>query len=112
MWLYYPSTYALVPQFLKWDGIRQIKHILIGRLIILFSIPVFAVAGVSITMERIGRTGENPFEGTANDVPILPLHEIEIDLRQIPWEKQEDFPFAHLILRIGVPVHFRFRWYN
>ena len=35
------------------------------------------------TMERIGRVGENPFEGSANDVPISSISRgIEIDLRQ------------------------------
>ena len=28
------------------------------------------VAWIFHTMEKIGRTGENPFEGSANDVPI------------------------------------------
>lgn len=41
------------------------------------------VAWVFHTMERIGRVGENPFEGTANDVPISTISRgIEIDLRQ------------------------------
>ncbi|MBJ6368817.1 bestrophin family protein [Snuella sedimenti] len=35
------------------------------------------------TMNRIGRVGENPFEGSANDVPISAISRgIEIDLRQ------------------------------
>jgi putative membrane protein len=44
-------------------------------------------------MERIGRTGENPFEGTANDVPISTIARgIEIDLRQNLGETLEDIP--------------------
>lgn len=44
-------------------------------------------------MERIGRTGENPFEGTANDVPISTVARgIEIDLRQNLGESKEDIP--------------------
>ena len=44
-------------------------------------------------MERIGRTGENPFEGTANDVPISTIARgIEIDLRQNLGESDEDIP--------------------
>lgn len=36
------------------------------------------------TMERIGRVGENPFEGSANDVPISTISKnIEIDMLQI-----------------------------
>jgi putative membrane protein len=44
-------------------------------------------------MERIGRTGENPFEGSANDVPISTIARgIEIDLRQNLGESLEDIP--------------------
>ena len=44
-------------------------------------------------MERIGRTGENPFEGTSNDVPISTIARgIEIDLRQNLGEAKEDIP--------------------
>ena len=44
-------------------------------------------------MERIGRTGDNPFEGTANDVPISTIARgIEIDLRQNLGEALEDIP--------------------
>jgi len=45
------------------------------------------------TMERIGRAGENPFEGTANDVPISTMARgIEIDLRQLLDEAPETIP--------------------
>jgi len=51
------------------------------------------VAWVFHTMERIGRTGENPFEGTANDVPISTIARgIEIDLRQNLGEKKDEIP--------------------
>jgi putative membrane protein len=44
-------------------------------------------------MERIGRTGENPFEGTANDVPISTIARgIEIDLRQNLGEDKDSIP--------------------
>ena len=44
-------------------------------------------------MERVGRTGENPFEGTANDVPISTMARgIEIDLRQNLGESNEEIP--------------------
>ena len=44
-------------------------------------------------MERIGRTGENPFEGTSNDVPISTIARgIEIDLRQNLGESKEVIP--------------------
>jgi len=44
-------------------------------------------------MEKIGRTGENPFEGSANDVPISTISRgIEIDLRQNLGESLDDIP--------------------
>ncbi len=52
-----------------------------------------AVSWVFHTMERIGRTGENPFEGSANDVPISTIARgIEIDLRQLLDEDQTTIP--------------------
>jgi len=66
----------------------------IGKYFIWFAIPFYvAVAWVFHTMERIGRTGENPFEGTANDVPISTIARgIEIDLRQNLGESKEEIP--------------------
>jgi len=51
------------------------------------------VSWVFHTMERIGRIGENPFEGTANDVPITTMSRgIEIDLREMLDEPSETIP--------------------
>ncbi len=52
------------------------------------TIPFTAlVAWVFIMMERIGEATENPFEGSANDVPITALtRTIEIDLREMLGE--------------------------
>jgi len=45
------------------------------------------------TMNRIGRVGENPFEGSANDVPISTIARgIEIDLRQNLGESEKEIP--------------------
>ncbi len=44
-------------------------------------------------MERIGRTGENPYEGTANDIPITTMARgIEIDLREMLDEPSDSIP--------------------
>ncbi len=52
-----------------------------------------AVSWVFHTMERIGRAGENPFEGTPNDVPISTIaRAIEIDLRQQLNEASSQIP--------------------
>lgn len=85
---------ALVPQFAEIGfGIID-KSPLVGKLFVWFTIPFYViVAWVFHTMERIGRTGENPFEGTANDVPISTIARgIEIDLRQNLGEAKEDIP--------------------
>lgn len=51
------------------------------------------VSWVFHTMERIGRAGENPFEGTANDVPISTIARgIEIDLREMLDENADKIP--------------------
>ncbi len=52
-----------------------------------------AVSWVFYVMERIARAGENPFEGTSNDVPISTISRaIEIDLRQQLGEDNVDIP--------------------
>lgn len=47
------------------------------------------------TMERVGRAGENPFEGSPNDVPISTIARgIEIDLRQMRGDDPATIPAA------------------
>lgn len=57
----------------------------LGGQLIWLSIPFSALAGwIFTTMEKIGEGTENPFEGSANDVPITQMSRmIEIDLRQM-----------------------------
>lgn len=51
------------------------------------------VSWIFHTMERIGRVGENPFEGSANDVPISTIARgIEIDLREMINQDKKDIP--------------------
>ncbi len=85
---------ALVPQFTDiGKGILD-TYPLVSKFFIWLSIPFYAaVAWVFHTMERIGRTGDNPFEGTANDVPISTIARgIEIDLRQNLGETKNEIP--------------------
>jgi putative membrane protein len=59
---------AIVPQFAEIGNGFIEQHPVIGSIFIWLSIPFYvAVAWTFHTMERIGRTGENPFEGTGND---------------------------------------------
>ncbi len=85
---------ALIPQFAEIGHSFANSHPLISELFIWFTIPFYVIVSwVFHTMERIGRTGENPFEGTANDVPISTISRgIEIDLRQNLGESENDIP--------------------
>ncbi len=85
---------ALVPQFVEIGDSFADSHPMISEIFIWLCIPFYViVAWVFHTMERIGRTGENPFEGTANDVPISTIARgIEIDLRQNLGESKEEIP--------------------
>lgn len=85
---------GIVPQFAEMGHEMITDFPLVGQFFVWFSIPVYAViAWVFHTMERIGRMGENPFEGLVNDVPISTIARgIEIDLRQNLGESKEDIP--------------------
>jgi len=60
------------------------------------TVPFSAVVGWVFTgLERVGQSTENPFEGSANDVPITALSRtIEIDLREILGETDVPAPLA------------------
>lgn len=62
----------------------------LGDWMIWLSVPFSVVVGwIFLTMERIGESTENPFEGGANDVPITAMSRtIEIDLREMLDEKE------------------------
>jgi putative membrane protein len=85
---------AITPQFAQIGKEISVSEPTIGSLFIWLAVPFYViVAWIFHTMERIGRTGENPFEGSANDVPISTMSRgIEIDLRQNLGESLEDIP--------------------
>ena len=95
MWLFVLLLpLALVPQFAEIGADIATALPIIGSYFVWLAIPFYGiVAWIFHTMERIGRTGENPFEGSANDVPISTIARgIEIDLRQNLGEPQEEIP--------------------
>lgn len=57
----------------------------LSNYMIWFTVPFSALVGwVFTTLEKIGESTENPFEGNANDVPITTLSRtIEIDLKDM-----------------------------
>ncbi len=86
--------FGIVPEFGRIGQEFINAFPLIGEYFVWMAVPFcVAVSWVFYTMERIGRTGENPFEGSANDVPISTISRgIEIDLRQMLDEAEEDIP--------------------
>jgi len=63
-------------------------HQFVSRNFVWASVPfTVIVTWVFHTMERIGEVSENPFEGTANDIPITTMsRDIEIDILEIIGE--------------------------
>ena len=86
--------FGIVPEFHK-IGMTLNNHFpIISEYFVWISVPFCgAVSWVFHTVERIGRVGENPFEGSANDVPISTIARgIEIDLRQLMDENEKLIP--------------------
>ncbi len=113
----YPRQYASLLHYFTWLFILVIPIAMVGQFqktaielssrfpqildwFYLMSLPFsIMIMWVFHTMNRIGQVGENPFEGTANDVPISAIaRTIEIDLRQNLGEKPADIPTSF-------PVH-------
>ena len=107
----YPRQYATIGHFFVWTfilllpfgvipefqeiGLKLIEtYPVIGKYFVWAAIPFSVVVSwIFHTMEKIGRAGENPFEGTANDVPISTISRgIEIDLRQMLDEPLDEIP--------------------
>ena len=86
--------FGLIPAFDDIGMNMATEHPTLGSNFMWIGIPFCtAVAWVFHTMERIGRVGENPFEGSANDVPISTIARgIEIDIRQMLEEDESTIP--------------------
>lgn len=74
----------------------------LGDFGIWFSIPIMVIVGwIFVVMEIIGDYTENPFEGMANDIPMLSIcRVIENDLREMLGETNlpDDIPVVNGIL--------------
>ncbi len=86
--------FGIVPEFANMGDALSDKFPIVGSYFVWASIPfAVIVSWVFHTMQRIGTVGENPFEGTANDVPISTIARgIEIDLREMLGEPPEKIP--------------------
>jgi putative membrane protein len=85
-WLFILLTpFALLPEFQK-----------LGDRLVWLTIPMSVlIAWIFHTMDKIGESSENPFEGGPNDVPITALSRtIEIDLREMLGERELPPPVA------------------
>lgn len=107
----YPRQFASILHYFTWIFIIAIPLAMVGQFhelgvdladkfvgaekwFIWLSLPFsLLIMWIFHTMNRIGRVGENPFEGSTNDVPISAIARgIEIDLRQNLGESPEDIP--------------------
>ncbi len=86
--------FGIIPEFAKIGSKLVDIYPIIGKYFVWAAIPFsMIVSWIFHTMEKIGRAGENPFEGTANDVPISTISRgIEIDLRQMLDEPNDEIP--------------------
>ena len=86
--------FGIVPEFSSIGERLSTNFPLISKYFIWLAIPFhIIISWVFHTMERVGRAGENPFEGTANDVPISTISRgIEIDMRQMMNEDAATIP--------------------
>ncbi len=86
--------FGIVPEFSEIGETLEGSFPLFAPYFVWLGVPFCAaVSWVFHTMERIGRVGENPFEGSPNDVPISTIARgIEIDLRQMLDEEPESIP--------------------
>jgi len=86
--------FGIIPEFSAIGSSMIDTFPILGNYFVWLAIPFCVVVSwVFHTMERIGRVGENPFEGTTNDVPISTISRgIEIDLRQLLDEDHDGIP--------------------
>lgn len=86
--------FGIIPEFAEIGEEMLEEFNRVGRYFIWLAIPFCAVVSWTFhVMERMARSGENPFEGTANDVPISTISKgIEIDLRQMLDEDISTIP--------------------
>ena len=85
---------AVIPEFAKVGRQLAESTPLIGDYFVWASVPFcILISWIFHTMERIGRSGENPFEGSMNDVPISTISRgIEIDLHELLGEDKDMIP--------------------
>ncbi len=86
--------FGIIPEFTEISEELLQNFPKIAQNFIWLAIPFCAIVSWAFhIMERMARVGENPFEGTPNDVPISTISRgIEIDLRQMLDEIKDEIP--------------------
>ena len=86
--------FGIVPEFGKLGVTLTESFPLVGKYFVWLAVPFSTIVSwVFNTMQRIGTVGENPFEGSANDVPISTMSRaIEIDLLEMLGVEKEKIP--------------------
>jgi putative membrane protein len=86
--------FGIIPEFAEIGEEMLEEFNRVGLYFIWLAIPFCAVVSWAFhVMERMARVGENPFEGTATDVPISTIsRSIEIDLREMLDEDTNEIP--------------------
>jgi len=87
----YPRQFASINLFFIWLFVLMLPFGMLGEFqklgpdFVWLTIPFSVVVSwVFISMEKVGESTENPFEGNPNDVPITAISRtIEIDLRDM-----------------------------
>ena len=85
---------GVIPEFAKLGDSLAESSPAVSGLFVWLAVPFSVIVSwVFNTMQRIGTVGENPFEGSANDVPISTIaRSIEIDLREMNHEPPSTIP--------------------
>ncbi len=86
--------FGIVPEFSKLGSSLLENFPIVGQYFVVLAVPFSAIVSwVFNTMQRIGTVGENPFEGSANDVPISTISRgIEIDLLEMIGMEKDQIP--------------------
>ncbi len=86
--------FGIIPSFAKLGGTFVESFPVLAPYFVWLGVPFSAmVAWVFNTMQRIGTVGENPFEGSANDVPISTISRgIEIDILETIGVDKKEIP--------------------
>lgn len=98
----YPRQFASINLFFVWLFVLMLPFGMLnefqklGGHFVWLTVPFsVVVAWVFTSMERVGESTENPFEGSANDIPMAALSRtIEIDLRDMLDEKELPDPLT------------------